>query len=109
MRGQCVNKLIVDLIEGSRNVTCQPRTNHITVICVFLIQYFEGVIRLKVLPRSLCWVYVGPVCKIHTSLAGSVIDKVSVGALLTSSISSAPAISTIHRLRVAILNKPGFD
>src|SRR5260221_2739914 len=46
---------------------------------------------------------------VYTSLTHASLDKTSLGALLTSSISSAPAASTTHRRKVGILNKPGFD
>jgi hypothetical protein len=42
----CV-ELIVDLFNGGRDVPCQPRTNHMCFICIFVVQEVEGVVQLS--------------------------------------------------------------
>jgi hypothetical protein len=78
------------------------------MIPIFFIQQPQSVFRLEELGR-LRWVHVKPVCRIRTSLSFTRLDKMSSGAFLTSSISSALDGSTVHRRKVEILNNPGFD
>ena len=103
-----LNGLIMDLTKDSRNATCQARANHMVVIVVFFIQHAKSVFRLEKLKR-LRYVHAKPVGVVHTSENISWCDMMCSGAFLTSSISSTLAGNTIHRRKVGILNRPGFD
>ena len=100
----------MDLVENGGDVPCQFRADDVSVISVPEVHVLEGVIGLQKL-KMIAMVSMASkhgVCTVRTSLSGSLIDKTSSVAFLTSSISSGLDGTTTHRLKLANLNRPGL-
>ena len=104
---QSTDKLIVDLIECGRKVSRQSRAKDTSVVSIIYVQEGNGEFGLDEL-KWLLWARVQGACVVRTSLSGSILDKTSSGALLTSSICSKPVGTTTHFRKLAILNRPGL-
>lgn len=79
------------------------------MIDVVKVQWRKGVFSLDKLENHDGGCGIGHEARaVHTSLRGSILDRTSSVAFLTSSISSEPETTTTHCLKVATLNRPGL-